>query len=85
MIGRLREVKVTLYQEAQVPESLPPSWQNVRVAGNVLRFAETQFAEESLNARIAAAIPAVRSVEVKPMDLRSIFTVLARAAQSRVN
>jgi ABC-2 type transport system ATP-binding protein len=53
----------------------------VRAIGNVLSFVETRFSEEELNTRIAAVAPAVRSVDVQPMPLRSIFTVLARNAQ----
>ena len=81
LTGRVRRVQIVLSQEATEPLQVPPSWLEVRAMGNVLTFVETQFSEDELGARIAAAITKVRSVDVRPMPLRSIFTVLARNAQ----
>jgi ABC-2 type transport system ATP-binding protein len=85
LTGRLREVQIVLNKEAREPHETPPSWLQVRATGNVLRFVETRFSEEELNARIAAVVPTVRSVDVQPMSLRSIFTVLARNAQRKAS
>jgi len=81
LTGRVRRVQIVLSQEATEPLQAPPSWLEVRAMGNVLTFVETQFSKDELGARIAAAITKVRSVDVQPMPLRSIFTVLARNAQ----
>ena len=81
LTGRVRRVQIVLSQEATEPLQTPPSWLEVRAMGNVLSFVETQFSKDELGARIAAAITKVRSVDVQPMSLRSIFTVLARNAQ----
>jgi ABC-2 type transport system ATP-binding protein len=81
LIGRVRRVQIVLSQEAKEPLQTPPSWLEVRAMGNVLTFVETQFSGDQLGARIAAAITKVRSVDVQPMPLRSIFTALARNAQ----
>jgi ABC-2 type transport system ATP-binding protein len=85
LVGRLREVKIGMLGGAREPASLPASWHNVRVVGNVLRFVETQYSDETLRAKIASTIPAAQSVEVDAMSLRSIFTVLASSAQRRAN
>jgi ABC-type multidrug transport system ATPase subunit len=85
LTGRLRQVQIVLNKEAREPLETPPSWLQVRATGNVLRFVETRFSEEELNARIAAMVPAVRNVDVQPMPLRSIFTVLARNAQRKAS
>jgi len=81
LTGRVRRVQIVLSQEATEPPQAPPSWLEVRAMGNVLTFVETQFSEDELGARIAATITKVRSIDVQPMPLRSIFTVLARNAQ----
>jgi ABC-2 type transport system ATP-binding protein len=83
LTGRLREVRVTLTHEAVVPASVPSSWLQVRAVGNVLSFVETGFAEGELQARIVSALPGVRNIDVQPINLRSIFTTLARDAQSK--
>jgi ABC-2 type transport system ATP-binding protein len=85
LVGRLREVKIGMLGGGREPASLPASWHNVRVVGNVLRFVETQYSDETLRAKIASTIPAAQSVEVDAMSLRSIFTVLASSAQRRAN
>jgi ABC-2 type transport system ATP-binding protein len=81
LTGRVRRIQIVLSQEATEPLQAPPSWLEVRAMGNVLTFVETQFSNDELGARIAATITKVRNVDVQPMPLRSIFTVLARNAQ----
>jgi ABC-2 type transport system ATP-binding protein len=85
LTGRLRQVQIVVYQPAREPLETPASWLQVRAMGNVLSFVETRFSEEELNARIAAVVPRVRSVDVQTMPLRSIFTVLARDAQHKAS
>jgi ABC-2 type transport system ATP-binding protein len=85
LTGRMRKVQVVLNQEAQTPLQTPPSWLQVRAMGNVLSFVETQFSPELLDARIAAVAPRLRNVDVQPLSLRSIFTVLARDAQRKAS
>ena len=79
--ARLRSVRVVLDREAAVPRSVPESWLDLRAAGNVLSFVDTQYAEESLNARVAALLSGVLRIEVEPVALRSMFTTLARATR----
>jgi ABC-2 type transport system ATP-binding protein len=85
LTGRLRRIQIVLSQEATEPLQTPPSWLEVRAIGNVLTFVETRFSREELSARIAAVVSRVRSVDVQPMPLRSIFTVVARNAQLKAS
>jgi ABC-2 type transport system ATP-binding protein len=85
LTGRLRQVQLVLYQEAKAPLEIPASWLQVRAIGNVLSFVETRFSEDELRARIEAVVPKVRSVDVQPMPLRTIFTILARNAQRKAS
>jgi len=81
LVGRFREVHVTLEREARVPDQAPKDWLHVRVMGNVLAFVDTRFKEESLRERITSVFDGVRRVDTQPMGLRSIFTTLARATR----
>jgi ABC-2 type transport system ATP-binding protein len=83
LTGRLREVRVTLVHEAVVPATTPSTWLQVRAAGNVLSFVDSRFSEGELQARVFSAVPGVRNIDVQPINLRSIFTALARDAQSK--
>jgi len=84
LTGRFREVHVTLEREASTPGSLrnvPKEWLQMRAAGSVLMFVDTQFSEERLGDRIRSLVGEVRRIDTQPMALRSIFTTLARAAR----
>jgi ABC-2 type transport system ATP-binding protein len=83
LTGRLRSVQIVLSEEAKEPVEVPPSWLRVRAMGNVLSFVETRFSEKELSARIASVVSRVRSVDIQPMPLRSIFTAVARDAQRK--
>jgi ABC-2 type transport system ATP-binding protein len=85
LTGRLRQVQIVLNRPAQELLEIPASWLQLRALGNVLSFVETRFSEEELSARIAAVVPTMRSVDVQPMPLRSIFTVLARNARDKAS
>jgi ABC-2 type transport system ATP-binding protein len=81
LTARMREVQVTLEGPACVPAMAPPEWLDMRVAGNVLSFVDTQFSESDLAARVAALMGTARHVEARPVALRSIYTTLARAVR----
>ena len=79
LIARVREVHVTLEGDAVPPATPPPSWLNVRAAGSVVSFVDTRFDEAGLKAQVSAALGQVRRIEVRPIELRSIFTTIARS------
>jgi ABC-2 type transport system ATP-binding protein len=83
LTNRLREVRVTLDTEARAPASTPTEWLNMRAAGNVLTFVDTQFSEANVASRIAAVVDGVRQIDAQPVALRSIYTTLARAIRDK--
>jgi ABC-2 type transport system ATP-binding protein len=52
LMDRFREVRVTLERQHRVPERPPKSWLQLRTAGNVLTFVDTQFSEEDLGDQV---------------------------------
>jgi ABC-2 type transport system ATP-binding protein len=84
LTGRVREVRVTLEGPARIPGQVPREWLQVCATGNVLGFVDTQFSDENLQARIASSLRGVRSIDVQPIALRSIFTALAGASDNGV-
>jgi len=81
VIGRFREVRVTLEAEARQPNPAPKEWMQIRAVGHVLTFVDTRFDKNGLNERIRSRMEGVRRIDAHPMALRSIFTTLARAAR----
>jgi ABC-2 type transport system ATP-binding protein len=78
---RVREVHVTLENEARPPQIIPEGWVQVTVAGNLLSFIDTRFRDDRLTSTLAALFKGIRNIDVQPVALRSIFTTLARNAQ----
>ncbi|MEO6910079.1 MAG: ABC transporter ATP-binding protein [Edaphobacter sp.] len=81
LMSRFREVHVTLEETASVPLCPPAEWLNIRVAGSVVTFVDSQFSDAGMNGRLSPVWSSIRRVETKPMELRSIFTTLARAVR----
>jgi ABC-2 type transport system ATP-binding protein len=77
LVGRFRQVEVTLDAPAQVPAPLPAGWMQPKSAGPVLRFIDARFEEERTAAEVRRLFPAARGVEFQPMALREIFVALA--------
>ena len=82
---RVREVHIQLGQRATLPIHMPASWLQPKAVGNVLSFVDIRFMEDELRNMIASLLPAVRSVEIRPIPLRSIFSVLARDVQRKTS
>jgi ABC-2 type transport system ATP-binding protein len=81
LMGRFREVHITMEREARPPGQVPPQWLDVKAAGNVLMFVDTKFSDDDLGERVESLVGTVRHIDTQPMALRSIFTTLARAAR----
>lgn len=81
LMARFREVEVTLEDAPQIPTNLPKEWLHLRVVGSVVTFVDTQFSEDKLSGKLNPFWNSIRRVETKPMELRTIFTALARAAR----
>jgi ABC-2 type transport system ATP-binding protein len=80
---RVREVRLTLETGAAMPDRVPEGWLQLTVTGNVLSFVDTQFQHDRLTSSVASLFRGIRSIDVRPIALRSIFTTLARSAQGR--
>jgi ABC-2 type transport system ATP-binding protein len=81
LTGRVRKIFVTLARPATAPENPPDAWLDIRAAGNVISFLDTQFTDAGTNAKITASIEGVRNIAVEPVALLSIFTTIAGAAR----
>ena len=77
--ARIREVHVTLEGDAALPAAAPGDWLDLRVAGSVVSFVDTRFDEARLRAQAAELLGPVRRIDIRPVELRSIFTTIARS------
>ncbi len=82
LTARVRAVRVTLATAAAIPPDVPKTWLDIRAAGAVLSFIDTDYNETRLAAAVKARLGEVRRVEAEPADLRAIFKAYARAAQT---
>jgi len=83
LMGRFREIQVTLESEASLPQVVPVEWLNIRATGSVVTFVDTRFAESAMSGRLSPYWSSIRRVETKPLSLRTIFTTLARASRTQ--
>lgn len=83
LMARFREVQVTLEGEAYLPELPPYEWLNIKCSGSLVTFVDTQFAESAMSGRLSPFWSSIRRVEAKPLELRTIFTTLARASRDQ--
>jgi ABC-2 type transport system ATP-binding protein len=77
--ARVREVHVTLEGDAAVPRAAPEAWLDLKAAGSVVSFVDTRFNEDRLKAQIGALFGPVRRIDIRPVQLRAIFTTIARS------
>jgi ABC-2 type transport system ATP-binding protein len=83
--ARIREVHVTLEGDAVLPSPAPGDWLDLRVAGSVVSFVDTRFDEERLRSQAAALLGPVRRIDIRPIELRSIFTAIARSIRKEAS
>jgi ABC-2 type transport system ATP-binding protein len=77
--ARVREVHITLEGDAAIPASAPAEWLDLKATGSVLSFVDTRFDEERLKAQAASLLGPIRRIDIRPVQLRSIFTTIARS------
>jgi ABC-2 type transport system ATP-binding protein len=82
LTARVREVHVTVEGDAVLPAAAPPEWLNIRAAGSVVSFIETRFSEPDLGAKVSAVLGPTRRIEARPVELRAIFTAVARSIRA---
>ena len=77
--ARVREVNVTLEGDAVLPRHPPENWLDLKTAGSVVSFVDVRFDEARLRDRAAAVLGPVRRIDIRPVELRAIFTTIARS------
>jgi ABC-2 type transport system ATP-binding protein len=77
--ARVREIHVTLEGEAALPSAPPSHWLDLKLSGSVVSFVDTRFDETRLRAQAAALLGPVRRIDIRPVELRAIFTTIARS------
>ncbi|MGZ3315145.1 MAG: ABC transporter ATP-binding protein [Caulobacteraceae bacterium] len=77
--ARTREVRVTLDGDARLPAAPPAEWLDLKVSGSVVSFVDTRFDETRLRAQAAALLGPARHLDIRPVELRAIFTTIARS------
>jgi ABC-2 type transport system ATP-binding protein len=79
LTSRVRAVNVVLEGDAALPAAAPASWLDLKASGSVVSFVETRFDEARLKAQAAAVFGSIRRIEIQPVELRAIFTTIARS------
>jgi len=77
--AHFREVAVTLETPPVMPDAWPAHWLGREVAGNMLRFTDSQYDAELTPAEIRHLFPHAQNIEANGMTLRSIFLALAKS------
>ncbi len=83
LLGRFREVEVTLDRPGTVPADLPPGWLQVTANDSTVHFVDSSYHQEGTPAEIARHLGPVRSTTFAPMTLRTIFLAFARSSRNR--
>jgi len=73
LMGRFREVHVTLEQAAMAPREAPKEWLQVRAMGNVLTFVDTRFDPSTLSEQIHSQIAGVKETVVAADGIAECF------------
>jgi ABC-2 type transport system ATP-binding protein len=77
--ARVREVHVTLEGDAVLPKRAPDHWLDIKATGSVLSFVDVRFDEPKLKAQAPVVLGPVRRIDIRPVELRAIFTTIARS------
>jgi ABC-2 type transport system ATP-binding protein len=79
--ARFRDVELTLDGSAAVPSNVPTNWHHISASGSVVRFVDSAFNQETIQAEISQRIGPVKNVTFSPMSLRAIFLALAKGSR----
>lgn len=79
--ARFREVELTFDAPPAIPKDLPANWLQASAADSVVRFVDSAFNQDKLEAEIAQRFGQARKAEYKPMSLRAVFIATAKSSQ----
>ena len=80
--ARFREVEVTLDAHPVPPPIWPSTWMRPECSASVLRFVESRFERERMEAEIRNLFGGWRDISCNPMSLRSIFLTMAKTGRN---
>jgi ABC-2 type transport system ATP-binding protein len=81
LLARVKRVLVTLDRPLTRIPQLPAEWLDARIDGPVLTFVDTRFHAQDSPARIRTLLEGVSEIETQPIELRAIYTTMARAVR----
>ncbi len=80
--ARFRVVRIVFDHPAHAPQEPSPDWLQLTAEGNTLQFIDSRFSERRSRENLNARFPGIRSIDIEPVPLRTIFTSLARAVRN---
>jgi ABC-2 type transport system ATP-binding protein len=83
IVGRFREVSVTLESPVRLPEAWPARWMRTENSPALLRFVDSGFDSQRTTEELRGMFPCIVNVSAEPMPLRSIFLTIARNGGKR--
>jgi ABC-2 type transport system ATP-binding protein len=81
---RFREVELKFEGIPSLPGKWPTSWMQTSASGSVIRFVDSQFDQERMNAEIRQLLGEAKSATFTAMTLRSIFLAMAKSGSRDV-
>jgi ABC-2 type transport system ATP-binding protein len=79
--ARFRDVELTLDGPAAVPSNVPTNWHHIGASGSVVRFVDSAFNQETIQAEVSQRFGPVKNVTFSQMSLRAIFLALAKGSR----
>ncbi|MBS1841935.1 MAG: ABC transporter ATP-binding protein [Acidobacteria bacterium] len=77
--ARFREVELTFDAPVRLPPDLPPTWLQTSASEYTLKFIDSAFDQESLQAEVVRRFGSLQHATFSPMTIRDIFLGLAKS------
>lgn len=80
--ARFREVTITLTEPSSLAAICPATWIQPQAAGHIIHFIHTQADIEPIEQQVREVFPSANTIEIEPMNLRSIFLAIAKSGRT---
>lgn len=77
--ARFREVELTFAAPTPLPADLPATWLQSASSGPAIRFIDSGFDQEKVQAEILRRFSSVQNANFAPMTIRNIFLAIAKS------
>jgi ABC-2 type transport system ATP-binding protein len=77
--ARFREVELTFDAPVVLPPDLPSTWLQAATSESALKFIDSAFNQESLQAEVVRRFGSLQHATFSPMTIRDIFLALAKS------